>query len=66
MKKEDAEKWILCKTRIPNHGNRIIVWDGMFVQEGVYRYIEKRIVVPNFKHHNEITHWREHHEPPVK
>ena len=56
--------WVACKDKMPNNTNRILTWDGQFVQEGHYTFIDRKIVVPSFKFHNEITHWAKLPEPP--
>jgi len=56
--------WVACDKAMPDNTNRILTWDGMFVQEGYYSYISRRIEVPSFKHHDKITHWAKLPEPP--
>ncbi|MCM8906814.1 hypothetical protein [Tenacibaculum finnmarkense] len=58
-------QWIDCSKTMPSNTNRILTWDGMFVQEGHYSYISKSIVIPSFKAHDEIIFWAELPNPPI-
>lgn len=56
--------WVACSDRMPKHNNRLITWDGQFVQEGHYTFSGGKIIVPSFTHHKEVTHWAELPKPP--
>jgi len=55
---------VAVKDEMPSNTNRILTWDGMFVQEGYFTFIEEKIIVPSFRNHNEITHWAKLPDPP--
>lgn len=56
--------WVACDETMPDNTNRILTWDGMFVQEGHYSHISHKIEVTIFKHYGKITHWAKLPEPP--
>lgn len=58
-------QWINCSKAMPSNTNRILTWDGMFVQEGYYSFSNKMFVVPSFKAHDEIIFWAKLPEPPI-
>ena len=63
-KGETKANWISVKDEVPNNTNRVITWDGMFVQEASWSFITRDFKVTGFKFSNKITHWCKLPEPP--
>ena len=65
MKKgETKANWISVEDEVPNNTNRVITWDGMFIQEAYWSFIERGFKITGFDTKGKITHWCNLPKPP--